>query len=61
MNKRSTTPDLTKPSDDLGRRVRPHLMWNVELKTMDYLRCVPPHDIGYLDPVSPNLHDAQIP
>ena len=52
---------ITQPSDDLGRRARPHLMWNVELKTMDYFRHVPPHDLGYLGPISPNLPDAQIP
>ena len=28
---------------------------------MDYLRHVPPQDLGYLDQVSPNLPDAQIP
>ena len=37
---------ITQSSDDLCRRVRPHLMRNVELKTMDYLRCVPPNDLG---------------
>ena len=52
---------ITQSLDDLGNRVRPHLMWNVELKTMDYFRHVHPHDLGYLGPVSPNLPDAQIP
>ena len=49
---------ITQSSDDLGRRVRLHLMRNVELKNMDYFRHVSPHDLGYLDPVSPNLPDA---
>ena len=40
---------ITQSSDDLGRRVRLHLMWNVELKNMDYFRHVSPHDLGYLD------------
>ena len=52
---------ITQSSDDVGRRVRPHLMWNVELKTMDYFRHVHPHDLEYLGPVFPNLSDAQIP
>ena len=52
---------ITQSLDDLGRRVRHHLMWNVELKTMNYFRCVPPHDLGYLGPVSPTLRDVQIP
>ena len=29
-------------------RVRPHLMWNMELMTMDYFRHVHPHDLGYI-------------
>ena len=29
-----------------GRKVRPHLIWNVELKTLDYFRCVLSHDLG---------------
>ena len=47
--------DITQSSDDLGRRVRPHLLWNFKLKTMDYIRRVLLHDLGYLGPVSPNL------
>ena len=42
---------ITQSSDDLSKRVRPHLMWNVELKTLVYFRCIPPHDPGYLGPV----------
>ena len=53
--------DITQSLDDLGRRVRPHLMWNIQLKTMDYFRCVLPHDLGYFIQVSPNLPDAKIP
>ena len=53
---------ITQSSDDLGRRVSLHLIRNVELiKTMDYFRSVPPHDLGYLGPNSPDLTDAQIP
>ena len=51
---------VTQSLVDLCRRVRPDLMWKVELKTMDYFRCVPQHDLGYLGSVSPNLPDAQI-
>ena len=39
---------VTQYSDDLNRRVRPYLMWNVELKTLDYFRCVLLHDLRYL-------------
>ena len=42
---------ITQFLDDLGRRVRPHLLRNVKLKIIDYFRCVPPHDLGYLGPV----------
>ena len=56
-----TKTGITQLSDDLDRKVRPHLMWNLELKTMDYFLCVPAHDLGYLSPVSPNSPDAQIP
>ena len=28
---------------------------------MDYFRHLPPHNLGYLGPVSSNLSDAQIP
>ena len=52
---------ITQSLDDFGRWVGPHLMWNVELKTIDYFRRVPPHDLEYLVRVSPNLSDAQIP
>ena len=45
--------DTTKPSDDLGIRVRRHLMLNEELKSSDYFSCVSVHDLGYLGPVSP--------
>ena len=56
---------ITQLSDDLGRIVRPNLMWNVmwnvELEAIDYFRHVPPHDLGYLGPFSPNLLDAWKP
>ena len=52
---------VTQSLGDLCRRVRPYLLWKVELKTMDYFRRVPPHDLGYLGSISPNLPDAQIP
>ena len=51
--------DVTQSLGNLHRRVRPNLRENVELKTMDCFRCVPPHDLGYLGPAS-NLPDAQI-
>ena len=43
---------VTQSLGDLCRGVRPYLMWKVELKTMDYFRCVGPHDLGYLGLVS---------
>ena len=43
---------VTQSLGDLCRGVRPYLMWKVELKTMDYFRCVLPHDLGCLGLVS---------
>ena len=46
--------DITEPSDDFGIRLRPHLMLNEKLKSLDYFLCGSVHDLGYLGPVSPN-------
>ena len=35
-------------------RIRSNLMWNKELKTLDYFSGVPAHDFGYWGPISPN-------
>ena len=32
---------VTRSLGGLRRRLRPNLMWNMELKTMDYFKCVP--------------------
>ena len=37
---------ITQPSEGLGTRVEVNLMWNVELKTLDYLSCVISYDLG---------------
>ena len=42
-------------------RVWPHLMWHVELKTLDFFMCVPAHDLGHLSLVSPNCPNVKIP
>ena len=43
---------VTQSLGDLWRGVRPYLMSKVGLKTMDYFRCVLPHDVGCLGLVS---------
>ena len=48
-------------TDDLDTRVRSHLMWNKELKTLDYFSCVPGHDLGYLGPISSNGPNTLVP
>ena len=42
------------PTEGPDTRVRSHLMWNKELKTLDYFSCVPAHNLRYSGPVSPN-------
>ena len=41
--------------------VRSHLMWNKELKNLDYFLCVSAHDLGYSGPVSPNCSNTWVP
>ena len=43
---------IAQPTESPETRVKSHLMWNKELKTLDYFSCVPAHDLGYSDPVS---------
>ena len=45
---------IAQPTEGPDTRVRSNLMWNKELKTLDYFSCVLAHDLGYLGPVSPN-------
>ena len=52
---------ITKRSDDLGIRIRPHLMLNEELKTLDYFLCVLAPDFGYLGPVFPSCPNTRVP
>ena len=42
------------PTEGPDTRLRSHMMWNKELKTLDYFSCVPAHDLGYLGAVSPH-------
>ena len=42
------------PTEGPDTRLRSHLMWDKELKTLDYFSCVPAHDLGHLGPVSPH-------
>ena len=39
---------ITEPSDDFDMRLRPHLMLNKELKSLDSFLCFLVHDLGYL-------------
>ena len=52
---------ITEPLDDFDIRVRPHLMLNEELKSLDSFMCVLVHDLEYLDPVSPNCPNTRVP
>ena len=52
---------MNQPSDSLETLVRPHSMWNVKLKTLDYFSCFPVHGLEYLDPASLNRPNTQIP
>ena len=54
-NLRISVKQLTKLSESLGTRVKPNLMWNVKLKTLDYFSYVASNDLGYLGPFSPNF------
>ena len=49
------TGSIARPTEGPDTRVRSHLMWNKELKTLDYFSCVPAHDLGYLGPISPKF------
>ena len=44
---------MTLPTEGLDTRVRPHLMRNVKLKTLNYFSCVPAHDLGVFGPSFP--------
>ena len=52
---------IARPIEGSDTGVRSHLMRNKELKTLDYFSCVPAHDVGYSDPISPNCPNTQIP
>ena len=49
------------PIEGPDTRVRSNLMWNKELKTLDYFSCVLAHDLGYSGPVSPNCPNTWVP
>ena len=51
---------IARPTEGNDTRVRSHLMWNKELKTLDYFSCVPAHDLGYSAPVSPNCWNTWV-
>ena len=63
FNRKKQTPktSITEHRDCCSIWVRPHLMWNVMLKTLNYFLCVSRQDLWYLGPVSPNCDNAQIP
>ena len=48
-------------SQGLGTRLRPHLMWNMELKTLDYFSCNPAHDLRYSGTVFLNCPNIRVP
>ena len=52
---------IIEASDDLGIKVKSHLMLNKALKILDYFSCVPVYDLGYLGQVSPNCPNIQVP
>ena len=45
---------IIQPTEDLDTSIRSHLMWNKEMKTLDYFLCDSVHDLGDLGPVHPN-------
>ena len=51
---------IARPKEGPDTRVRSHLMWNKELKTLNYFSCVPAHDLMYFGPVSPNCPNTQV-
>ena len=51
---------ITQPTKAFDTRVRSHLMWNKELKTLGYCSCVCARDLGYLAPVSPNCPNTWV-
>ena len=51
----------TQPLETLNTRVKANLMWNVELKTLDYFSCVSVQDLGYSSQVSPNCPNTWVP
>ena len=46
---------ITLLLEGLDTRLRPHLMWNVELKTFNYFLRVPVHDLEVFRPCFPKL------
>ena len=46
---------IARPTEGPDTRVRSHLMWNKELKTLDYFSRVLAHDLGYSCLLSPKL------
>ena len=46
---------VTRPPNGFYTWLRPHLMWNIELKTLNYFLRNPTHDFCYLGLVSPNF------
>ena len=53
---------ITNPHSDYpGKRVRCYLMFNEDLKSLDYFSCDPVHDLGYSNPVSLNCAYTRVP
>ena len=46
---------ITRPTVGPATRTRSHLMWNKQLKTLDYFSCVPAHDYGVFGTSFPKL------
>ena len=51
---------IARPAEGPDTRVRSHLMWNKELKTLDYFSCVPAHDLGYSGPFPPSCPNTKL-
>ena len=51
---------ITHSTEGLGTRVRSHLMWNKDLKTLDDFSSIPTFNLGYSGPVSPNCPNTRV-
>ena len=52
---------IVRPTEGLNTSVRSHLMWNKELKTLNFFLCGSVVDFGVFWPFPQNFSNAQVP